>query len=140
MASSPEEIRKHINTYWKVGAALCVFTCITLALGIWHPFDFGFPGVDTIDIVVGLLVATIKTSLVMLIFMHLNHERGLIYKTLLFTVAFAISLMGLSLFAKADPIKAHSDVTVKVDREGEKERIIGSANQPHSDSTKESSH
>lgn len=135
MASSPEEIRKHINTYWKVGGALLVFTCITVLLGTWKPLDFGYPGVDAVDIVVGLLVATIKTSLVMLIFMHLNHERGLIYKTLLFTVAFATSLMGLTLFAKSDPIPTHSDVSVKVDREAEKARIIGS--EGHSDSQPE---
>ncbi|MEO0445140.1 MAG: hypothetical protein AAF191_03580 [Verrucomicrobiota bacterium] len=46
----------------------------------------------------------------MLIFMHLNHERGFIYKTLLFTLAFAVGLMALTLFAQADPIPTHSDV------------------------------
>ncbi len=36
-----------------------------------------------------LLVASVKASLVALIFMHLNHEKGLIYKMLVFTFFFA---------------------------------------------------
>ncbi len=130
MASSPQEIRKHIGTYWLVGVALCVFTCITLALGLWPPFDFGLPGVSPKDIVVGLLVATIKTSLVMLIFMHLSNERGLIYKVLLFTLAFAVGLMGLILFAKADPIHEHTDVTSPVSHEDEMSELTGGAASP----------
>ncbi len=131
MASSPEEIRKHIKTYWMVGAALCVFTCITLALGIWKPLDFGYPGVGPVDIIIGLAVAATKTSLVMLIFMHLNHERGLIYKFLLFTLAFVVSLMGLSLFAKANPIPVHSRVIVEVDHDREKDRIASGEPNPY---------
>lgn len=117
MASSPEEIQKHVRLYWMIGITLFGCTMITLALGIWTPLDFGAPGVDAVDIVVGLLVAVIKSSLVMLIFMHLNNERGLIYKTLVFTLAFAISLMGLTLFAQSDPIPEHVPAYQKVEYE-----------------------
>ena len=115
MASSPEEIQKHVRFYWMIGITLFGCSTITLALGIWAPFDFGAPGVSGSDIVVGLLVAAIKSSLVMLIFMHLSNERGLIYKTLVFTLAFAISLMGLTLFAQSDPIPEHVSVYQKVE-------------------------
>jgi len=111
MESSTEDIQKHVKTYLMVGATLFVFTIVTVLVRTLPFFDFGVPGVDAPDIAFGLVIATFKTSLVMLIFMHLNHERGLIYKVLLFTVAFAISLMGLTLFAQHNPIKPHSDVT-----------------------------
>ncbi|MEM6915092.1 MAG: cytochrome C oxidase subunit IV family protein, partial [Verrucomicrobiota bacterium] len=54
-------------------------------------------------------VAATKASLVAVIFMHLNHERGLIYKMLVFTVLFFISLMALTLFAEFDPIVEQYD-------------------------------
>ena len=115
MAGSAEEIQKHVKLYWMIGYTLFGCTFITLALGIWAPLDFGAPGVSPSDIVLGLALACFKSSLVLLIFMHLNHERGLIYKTLLFTLAFAVSLMGLTLFTKANPIEPNVDVVARVD-------------------------
>ena len=47
--------------------------------------------------------------MVALIFMHLNHEKGLIYKTLVFTFLFFIGLMALTLFAGFDPIVEQYD-------------------------------
>jgi hypothetical protein len=37
--------------------------------------------------------------------MHLNHERGLIYKVLFFTIIFSIAMMFLFVLAFLDPIK-----------------------------------
>ncbi|RFC46935.1 MAG: Cytochrome C oxidase subunit IV [Verrucomicrobia bacterium] len=111
MESSSEDIQKHVKTYLMVGATLLVFTGVTVLVRTLPFFDFGVPGVDAPDIAFGLVIATFKSSLVMLIFMHLNHERGLIYKVLVFTVAFAVSLMGLTLFAQSNPIFPHADVT-----------------------------
>lgn len=110
MESSTEDIQKHVKTYLMVGAMLFTFSIVTVLVRTLPFFDFGMPGVDAPDIVAGLVIATIKSSLVMLIFMHLNHERGLIYKVLLFTVAFAIGLMGLTLFAQHNPILPHAVV------------------------------
>lgn len=103
---TPEEIAKHKKTYTAVGIALLVFTCVTLALGIWPPLDLGLPGATWEDVVIGLLVASVKASLVALIFMHLNHEKSLIYKVLLFTFFFFLALMFLTLFAWWDPIQS----------------------------------
>jgi caa(3)-type oxidase subunit IV len=80
-----------------------------LALGKIDWLDFGPPGATWEDTVIGLTVSVIKASLVALIFMHLNHEKGLIYKMLLFTFLFFVSLMGLTLFALADPIRESFD-------------------------------
>lgn len=103
-----------MRAYWAVGFTLFGCTLLTLLLGILRVFDVGEPGVSPGDIVLGLAVAAFKSSLVMLVFMHLNHERGLIYKTLLFTMAFAVGLMALTLFAQADPIRTYSDVIERV--------------------------
>jgi caa(3)-type oxidase subunit IV len=95
MESSTEDIQKHVKTYLMVGVTLFVFTGVTVLVRTLPFFDFGVPGVDAPDIAFGLTIATFKSSLVMLIFMHLNHERGLIYKVLLFTVVQVWALVQL---------------------------------------------
>jgi len=74
MAHSPEEIAKHIKTYLFVGATLLVFTAITVGLSF---VDFGS---QSLNMTIGMAVAAFKSSLVILIFMHMNNERPLIYK------------------------------------------------------------
>ncbi|MDA7921188.1 cytochrome C oxidase subunit IV family protein [Verrucomicrobiales bacterium] len=109
MAESTHDWAKHKKSYLAVFIALCVFTCITLALGLVPWLDFGPPGPTPADFVVGLAIAGVKSSLVALIFMHLNHEKGLVYKMLVFTFLFFLSLMALTLFAGADPIREQYD-------------------------------
>ena len=58
----------------------------------------------TPSIIVGLAIATFKAGLVAMIFMHLNNEKSMIYKILLYTVFFAIGLMFLTLLALYDPV------------------------------------
>ena len=93
MADSPEEIQKHVKTYMMVGAALFVGTVLTVVVAKITP-----------SITIGLSIACVKASLVALIFMHLNHERPIIYKILLFTVFFFIGLMLLTIMALYDPV------------------------------------
>jgi caa(3)-type oxidase subunit IV len=79
MHSDQEAIRKSIKTYWRVGAALFVFTGITVAVNQVHlavPFA----------ITVALIIATLKGSMVASIFMHLSHEKKWIYGALILTV------------------------------------------------------
>ena len=104
MSEESHDWGAHKRTYTIVGALLFCFTGITLALGLWAPLDVGPPGPTPGDYVIGLLVASIKASLVALIFMHLNHEKGLVYKTLVFTFLFFVGLMALTIFAEVDPI------------------------------------
>lgn len=96
----PIDLAKNVRTYLKVGATLIAFTCITWGVAL---VDFGS---HAANLSIGLAIATFKVSLVGLIFMHLNHERPLIYKVLLFTVIFAAALMFLTVLAYLDPIKA----------------------------------
>lgn len=102
MAEASHDFSKHKKTYTAVGIALFVFTAVTVAVGLLPIFDIGPPGPTPADFVLGLAVASCKASLVALIFMHLNHERGMIYKILLFTFLFFLGLMILTLFADHD--------------------------------------
>lgn len=105
MSEEAHDWGKHKKVYWIVFGALCLGTILTLALGLVPWLDLGPPGPTPADFVIGLAIAGTKASLVALIFMHLNHERGLIYKMLVFTFLFFLSLMGLTLFASSDPIQ-----------------------------------
>lgn len=98
MGHSPEEIAKHIKTYLFVGATLLVFTAITVGLSY---VDFGS---QAMNMTIGLAVAAFKTSLVVLIFMHLSNERPLIYKVLLFTMLFLGVMFTLFIATHDDPL------------------------------------
>lgn len=98
---SPEYLKKQSNMIWLVGGLLVLGTFITVGVMDW---DLGS---RSMNIAFGMLIATIKASLVMLIFMHLKNERGLIYKFLAFTVIFAIGLFVLSYLGFADPLHSH---------------------------------
>lgn len=104
MADSPEEIAKHKKAYLIVGALLLIFTVITWAVAVFT--EVGEPGITAGDVAVGLAIATFKSTLVALIFMHLNHEKGLIYKFLAFTCAFALGMVVLMVYSLLDPIHA----------------------------------
>ncbi|NOY00620.1 MAG: hypothetical protein GXP30_12935 [Verrucomicrobia bacterium] len=106
MADSAEEIAKHKKAYWIVGAFLFAGTVITVAVARLEFFDLGAPGISAMDVIMGLLIATVKSTLVALIFMHLNHEKGLIYKILVFTCYFAFGMIVLMVYSLLDPIHA----------------------------------
>ena len=91
MHSDQESIRKSIRTYVMVGAALFVFTGITVAVNQVH---LAVP----MAITVALIIATMKGSMVASIFMHLSHEKKWIYGSLILTViGFAILMLVPSL-------------------------------------------
>jgi caa(3)-type oxidase subunit IV len=92
------DVSKHIKKYLMVGALLLIFTVITVALAY---VDFGS---HNLNIAIGMLVATFKATLVAMIFMHLNAERQLIYRILLFTVFFVLGLFWLTYLHWYDPV------------------------------------
>jgi caa(3)-type oxidase subunit IV len=93
MAESPEEIQKHVKSYLIVGSILFICTGLTVLVAKITP-----------SITIGLGIACFKSALVALIFMHLNHERSLIYKILLFTFFFFLGLMLLTIMSLYDPV------------------------------------
>lgn len=98
MADSPEEIYKSIKKIKLIGWVLAVFTGITVGLSYVE-----LP-THSMNILVGMIVAAFKAALVALIFMHLNHEKPLIYKVLAFTAAFVTALFFLFVFSASDPL------------------------------------
>lgn len=56
------------------------------------------------NLLVGMALAAFKATLVGLIFMHLNHERSLIYKVLLFTLVFVVGLFVLIYLSGQNPL------------------------------------
>ncbi len=97
MHSDPEAIKKSVRTYWMIGAALYVFTVITVAVNQVH---LAVP----LAVTVALIVASIKGSMVASVFMHLNHEKKWIYGSLILTVAGFLILMAVPIFTIADTI------------------------------------
>ena len=100
MHSDQEAVKKSIRTYMMIGAALLVFTGLTVAANKFH---LAVPAAITL----ALIIATIKGSMVASVFMHLNHEKKWIYGTLLLTVVFFIVLLFLPLLTVADTTGKH---------------------------------
>lgn len=102
MSSDAESVKKSIRTYLMVGAALYVFTVITVAINQIHlavPFA----------ITLALIVASMKGSMVAAIFMHLNHERWWIYGSLIITVIFFVAVLLLPILTQADHVGGLSE-------------------------------
>lgn len=96
-AHTPEEIRKEVRTYIMVFAALMVLTVVTVAASYLR---LALP----VAVLVALVIATIKGGMVASFFMHLIHERRLIFWVLLLTVAFFVFLMFIPLLTSLDRI------------------------------------
>ena len=97
MHSDPEAIRKSVRTYMMIGAALFVFTGITVAVNQVH---LAVP----MAIAVALIIATMKGSMVASVFMHLSHERKWVYGALILTVIGFAILMSVPMFTMMDHI------------------------------------
>ena len=95
--------RKTIKLYLAIGAALLIFTGLTVAANGLH---LAVPAAIT----VALIIAITKGSMVASVFMHLSHERRWIYGSLILTVLFFIVLMSVPILTISDgigtPVKA----------------------------------
>ena len=87
MEHAPEEIKKHVKIYISVFVALAALTVITVTVSYLHlPIHQA--------VLVALVIATIKGSLVALFFMHLISEKQIIYWVLgLAFIFFAVLLL-----------------------------------------------
>ena len=88
---SVEEVKKHIRTYLMVFGALLLLTGITVGVSYLHL-------AEAEAVVVALIVAATKGSLVALFFMHLSHEKKVIYATLCLTAVFFAFVMMIGFF------------------------------------------
>lgn len=97
MHSDHESIRKSVRAYLMIGAALFVFTVITVAANQVH---LAVPAAIT----VALIIATMKGSMVAAVFMHLKAERPWIYGALILTVIGFLILMTVPFLTVHDSI------------------------------------
>ena len=94
---SEDEVRSHVKSYLMVGAALFVFTGITVAVNQIHlavPFA----------VTVALIIAATKGSMVASVFMHLSNEKKWIYGALILTLIGFVVLMCVPGFTVMDSI------------------------------------
>ena len=83
---SPEAVKKEIRKYLYVFYALAVLTGVTVWVSTFHlPIHLA--------VIIALIVAVTKGSLVAAFFMHLISERKLVYAVLVLTVFFFAVLM-----------------------------------------------
>lgn len=94
---SAEEIKKETRTYVLVFVALAALTLVTVGVSYLH-LSFGAA------VVLALIIATVKGSLVAAFFMHLISERKLVYAVLILTFAFFLALIFLPLGGYVDKV------------------------------------
>lgn len=93
MSDHAHDIKADIRRYMIVFVALIIGTILTVWASKIH---FGS---HTMNIVVGLIIASAKAFLVAGYFMHLISERKMIYTVLAFTVFFFAGLMYLTVWS-----------------------------------------
>ena len=88
----------HLGLYLGVGTFLLVATAVTVFLSY---VDFGS---RSRNIIIAMIVATIKVGFVGAVFMHLKGEKKTIWRPLFFTAFFVTGLFLLTLLHWYDPI------------------------------------
>jgi caa(3)-type oxidase subunit IV len=92
-----DDVQHHIRSNIKAFVALLVLTGLTVAVSYLNV------GVG-IAIVIALVVASVKSSLVGGFFMHLIGENRSIYALLLLAAFFFSAMMGLFVWSHAEPL------------------------------------
>jgi cytochrome c oxidase subunit IV len=92
-AHDAQAVKAAVRKYLIIFAALIVGTVLTVAVSY---VDFGNP---LRNILIGLVIASVKAFLVAGYFMHLMSERKMIYAILIATVFFFASLMYLTIWS-----------------------------------------
>jgi cytochrome c oxidase subunit IV len=92
-----EDIKKHVRVYVSVFVALLALTIVTVTISY-----FNLSVVPAI--IVALIIASIKGSLVASYFMHLISEKKLIFAALILTVVFFLVLIFIPILAMSDRI------------------------------------
>ncbi len=109
--------------YWGVFGALMVGTFLTV-LVYWADVNLGKKGVPILaeffddqvgptDLVIGLFIATAKATFVLAFFMHMLHERRLIFRVMGVTFFFFLALLLLCFWAIADKPGAGVDLRME---------------------------
>ena len=92
-----QDIKKEISGYMKIFGALAVLTIVTVAV------SFLKVGIG-LAVFIAMVIATVKGSLVASFFMHLAHEKKLIYLFLCVTLVFLMSLFFITFGTIGDQV------------------------------------
>ena len=85
------EVKKQVRSYVMVFLALLVLTGVTVGISRVHlPSPW--------HVIVAMIVASIKAALVAAVFMHLNHEKKIIYWTVFGTMFFFFVLLAVGFY------------------------------------------
>ena len=84
----------HVSSYLKVGLMSVIFTCLTVAS------SFLTHG----NMLIALLIAAVNAAMIAWYTMHLNAEKGSIYRTVFLCLFFVADLILVSLLAFQDRI------------------------------------
>jgi cytochrome c oxidase subunit 4 len=89
------DVPVQVRGYLMVFGTLLVLTVVTVAASY-----LDMPVGPTVAL--GLTIATVKAALVAAFFMHLRHEKALIYAALSLTAVLAVALFAFTLWTEAD--------------------------------------
>jgi caa(3)-type oxidase subunit IV len=95
---SPDAVKKHIPVYLTVGAILFVGTIITVAARYLELSNV------VLTVVIAVLIASVKSSFVAGVFMHLKGEKKIIWYTLFLTGVFFLVLMVLPVWTTEESV------------------------------------
>jgi cytochrome c oxidase subunit 4 len=99
--ASSEAAAHHYVPYMKVFGALVTLTIITVCIGIFLRFES-----EAVNVLLALLIAATKASLVAFFFMHLKFESKLIYMIFIVPLALCVLLVVALL---PDIVMTHED-------------------------------
>jgi len=94
-AHGAEEVRKHVKVYVTVFVALAILTVVTVAASY---LKVSTPAA----IVIAMLIASVKASLVASYFMHLISEKIAIYGILILSAVFLVVMLLIPTLSGAD--------------------------------------
>jgi caa(3)-type oxidase subunit IV len=100
-----DAIRRSLRLYALVGLLLFCGTAATVAVATIPALDVGTHGFGRADMWLGLMIATFKALLVAAIFMHLNHERRLIYWLIGLAFVHCVGMIAFTMLAETDSIR-----------------------------------
>jgi caa(3)-type oxidase subunit IV len=104
MTDTPESISKSLKTYLIIGLILFAGTAVTVLVATRPELDVGKHGFDSADCILGISIASVKAFLVSWVFMHLNHEKKMVYFLFGSGICMVLSLFLLTALAMNDPI------------------------------------
>ena len=100
MHGDSAEVKKSVRKYMMVGGALYVATVVTVGAASLQA------GI-AVGIVIALIIAAVKGSMVAAVFMHLSSENRWIYGSLILTAFFFLLLLLIPTLSGLDAIGTH---------------------------------